>query len=139
MKRAACFLRLFAAFTILAISAFSQTAQITVTVTDPSGAVVVGAKVTTTNPETGRARDFGTPFKRPRSNRSCSAESGHSDSGRLRWSKRVMGELLLERRFGQCEFRPGRRSRPGSRADECTLLCASGRCDAGISYPDQYL
>jgi hypothetical protein len=42
---------------LIAASAFSQTAQITGTVTDPTGAVVPGAKVVATNVNTGVARD----------------------------------------------------------------------------------
>ncbi len=43
-------------FSLFAISAFSQTAQITGTVTDQSGAVVPGAKVAATNIDTGVVR-----------------------------------------------------------------------------------
>ncbi len=57
MKQAVQYIRLFALFGIFAICAFSQTAQVTGTVVDPTGAVVVGAKVVATNIDTGVARD----------------------------------------------------------------------------------
>jgi hypothetical protein len=50
-------IRLLALLVLLAVSAFSQTAQLTGTVTDPTGSVVVGAKVVATNIDTGVARD----------------------------------------------------------------------------------
>ncbi|MCW5977049.1 MAG: carboxypeptidase regulatory-like domain-containing protein [Bryobacteraceae bacterium] len=46
-----------AALAAIAACAFSQTAQVTGTVTDPTGAVVPGAKVTAANVNTGVARD----------------------------------------------------------------------------------
>src|SRR5229473_2820548 len=48
--------RLVTLLAILASNAFSQTAQLTGTVADPTGSVVPGAKVAATNIDTGVAR-----------------------------------------------------------------------------------
>jgi hypothetical protein len=53
MKRASCLLALLG---VCALNAFSQTAQLTGTITDPTGSVVPGAKVVATNIDTGVAR-----------------------------------------------------------------------------------
>ena len=57
MKKATQYIRLFALFGSFAICAFSQTAQVTGTVGDPPGSLMVGAKVAATNIDTGVARD----------------------------------------------------------------------------------
>ena len=57
MKNPNSLFRLMIMVSIFAISAFSQTAEITGTVADPTGAVVVGAKVAATNIDTGVARE----------------------------------------------------------------------------------
>lgn len=57
MKKAITHIRRLALFSLFTISAFSQTAQITGTVTDQTGAMVPGAKVVATNINTGVARD----------------------------------------------------------------------------------
>ena len=49
-------LRLFAAFGLLAVSGWSQTAQITGTVTDATGSAVPNAQISATNTETGVSR-----------------------------------------------------------------------------------
>ena len=49
--------RVLAFFGISAMSVFAQTAQLTGTVSDQSGSVVPGAKVTATNVDTGVARN----------------------------------------------------------------------------------
>ncbi|HXB67265.1 MAG TPA: carboxypeptidase-like regulatory domain-containing protein [Candidatus Acidoferrales bacterium] len=56
MKKAVFALHLFALLGIFVISAFSQTAQLTGTVTDQSASVVPGTRVTATNTDTGVAR-----------------------------------------------------------------------------------
>jgi hypothetical protein len=57
MKAALPFLRSFVLLCVFGAGAFGQTAQITGTITDQSGAVVPGAKVVATNINTGVARD----------------------------------------------------------------------------------
>jgi hypothetical protein len=57
MNRIISPIRLLVLLSVLAFSAFSQTAQVTGRVTDTSGAVVPGAKVAATNIETGVARE----------------------------------------------------------------------------------
>ena len=57
MKKALRLFYLFALCTLFATAAFAQTAQLTGTVTDASGASVPGAKVTATNLDTEVARD----------------------------------------------------------------------------------
>jgi len=49
MKEASRHVRLLALFVFFALNAFSQTAQLTGTVTDPTGSVVPGAKVVAIN------------------------------------------------------------------------------------------
>src|SRR5712691_6894473 len=56
MKEVSCHVRVLALLGVLASSAFSQTAQLTGTVTDPTGSVVPGAKIVATNIDTGVAR-----------------------------------------------------------------------------------
>ncbi len=56
MQRDLFFVRLFVLCGLVAVSAFSQTAQLTGTVADQSGSVVPGAKVTATNINTGVSR-----------------------------------------------------------------------------------
>src|SRR5712691_4683716 len=56
MKEVSCHVRVLALLGVLASSAFSQSAQLTGTVTDPTGSVVPGAKVVATNIDTGVAR-----------------------------------------------------------------------------------
>jgi len=57
MPNLASLIRLLALTTLLAGSALSQTAQLTGTVTDPTGSVIPGAVVTATNIETGVPRN----------------------------------------------------------------------------------
>jgi hypothetical protein len=56
MTRSTAILRLFALLGVIAASAWSQTAQITGTVTDASGAAVPNTQITATNTETGVSR-----------------------------------------------------------------------------------
>jgi hypothetical protein len=56
MRKGAYFVQLLVLSSVFAIASFGQTAQITGTVTDPTGSVVPSAKVVATNMETGVAR-----------------------------------------------------------------------------------
>ena len=56
MRKTALVVRAFVVVSLVAGTAFSQTAQLTGTVTDQSAAIVVGAKVTASNVDTGVAR-----------------------------------------------------------------------------------
>ena len=56
MRKTAFVVRAFVVVSLLGEAAFSQTAQLTGTVTDQSAAIVVGTKVTASNVDTGVAR-----------------------------------------------------------------------------------
>src|SRR5258708_20880996 len=56
MKDVSHHIRLVALLVVFAVGAFSQTAQLTGTVSDPTGSVVPGAKAVATNIDTGVAR-----------------------------------------------------------------------------------